>query len=89
MTGPAERSLFETYSQMASNISLLPIFNLPVNYFENYINEMNKVTIGEVVNAAVHNINFEELITVVVGNKKLVKDQLTKFDSFNNELEEI
>ncbi|MCB0747272.1 MAG: insulinase family protein, partial [Ignavibacteriae bacterium] len=82
-------SLFETYTQMASNISLLPIFNLPVNYFENYITEINKVTIDEVANAAKHNINFEELITVIVGNKKLVKEQLTKFDSFNTELKEI
>ncbi|MCB9247127.1 MAG: insulinase family protein [Ignavibacteriales bacterium] len=82
-------SLFETYTQMASNISLLPIFNLPVNYFENYITEINKVTIDEVANAGKHNINFEELITVIVGNKKLVKEQLTKFDSFNIGLEEI
>ncbi len=78
-------SLFETYTQIASNISLLPIFNLPLNYFEDFNNKIKKVSKDEILIAAKENIIFEELIIVVVGDKKNTEKQLLKFDSFEIE----
>jgi len=75
-------ALFETYSQLASNLSLIPIFDLSKNYFDNYITNISKVTIEEVKKAAVENILLDNLAIVIVGDKTKVLNQLTEFSSF-------
>jgi zinc protease len=72
-------SLFETYSQVAANISLLPIFNLQDDYFENYISNLNSVNLGEVSKAANDAILLDEMVVIVLGNKSIIKDTLNKF----------
>ncbi len=72
-------SLFETYSQVAANISLLPIFNLQDDYFENYISNLNSVNLGEVSKAANDAILLDEMVIIVLGNKSIIKDTLNKF----------
>lgn len=79
-------SLFETYTQIASNIAILPIFNLPVNYFQDFIDKIKNVTENEVLNAAKENIILDELLIVIAGNKESIEKQLTKFDSFDIEI---
>lgn len=71
-------SLFETYSQVAANISLLQIFNLNDEYFTNYISKMEEVTTQDVIEAANTNILSDNLIIVVVGNEKIIGNNLTK-----------
>ncbi|MBK7981446.1 MAG: insulinase family protein [Ignavibacteriae bacterium] len=78
-------SMFETYSQIASNISLIPLFDLPENYFETYVDELDKVTIEDVLKAANDNIDFNKLLITVVGDENSVKDQLKQFDEFELE----
>ena len=75
-------ALFETYSQLASNLSLIPIFELDKNYFDNYTTNISKVTIEEVIKAANENILSDSLAIVVVGDKTKVLKQLSKFSSF-------
>jgi zinc protease len=77
-------SLFETYSQIASNISLLPIFELKKDYFSNYINNISIVTSSEIEDCAKESIQLENLVIVVVGNQKVLGDQLNKFAALNN-----
>lgn len=77
--------MFETYSQIASNISLIPLFDLPENYFETYVDELDKVTIEDVLKAANDNIDFNKLLITVVGDENSVKDQLKQFDEFELE----
>lgn len=72
-------SLFETYSQVAANISLLPIFNLQDDYFENYISNLNSVNLREVSKAANDAILLDEMVIIVLGNKSIIKDTLNKF----------
>lgn len=72
-------SLFETYSQVAANISLLPIFNLQDDYFENYISNLNSVNLREVSKAANDAILLDEMVVIVLGNKSIIKDTLNKF----------
>lgn len=77
-------SLFETYSQVATNISLLPIYNLEKKYFSNYINNINDVKLDDVVSAAQNSINLDNLVIVVVGSSKLLKDDLIRYSEANN-----
>ena len=77
-------SLFETYSQVATNISLLPIYNLNKSYFTKYMKNVGDVNLEDVESAAQKNIIIEDLVIIVVGNSKLVKDDLSKFASLNN-----
>ena len=72
-------SLFETYSQVASNVSLLPIFDLQEDYFQNYITNIKMVNLAEVSKAANENILMDEIVIVVLGNKNIIKDKLDKF----------
>ncbi|MCP5062920.1 MAG: insulinase family protein [Ignavibacteriae bacterium] len=75
-------SMFETYSQLASNASLLPIYGLEQDYFQNYINNISKCTLDDVMEAAKENILLDELVTVIVGDRAKIKDQIKGFDSF-------
>ena len=77
-------SLFETYSQIATNLSLLPIFKLEIDYFSNYINNISSTTAEEIEDCANKSIQLENLVIVVVGNQKVVGDQLNKFATLNN-----
>jgi len=75
-------SMFETYSQLAGNTSLIPIYKLELDYFQNYVSGIAKCTLDNVVKAAKNNINLDELVIVVVGNKKKIKEQIKYLDSF-------
>ncbi|MCW8848790.1 MAG: insulinase family protein [Melioribacteraceae bacterium] len=77
-------SLFETYSQIATNISLLPIFELDKDYFSKYVNNISKVTSEEIEQCAKDTIHLEKLVIVVVGNKKVIGKQLNNFAGLNN-----
>ncbi|PID61823.1 MAG: hypothetical protein CR986_02430 [Ignavibacteriae bacterium] len=77
-------ALFETYNQIAANVSSLPIFNLPDNYFVNYIDKINNVTLNNVEKASIDNILLDNLLIVVVGNKHVLKSSIELFAKENN-----
>ncbi len=70
---------FETYSQIATNLSGRAIFSLPSDYFNTYIDNINNVTAEEVNQAAINEILTEEALITVVGDKKKISEQLMKF----------
>jgi zinc protease len=72
---------FETFRQVASHIIGRVIYDLPDNYFEKYIQNINAVTIDEVNNAAKENIFVDSEMTVLVGDKDKLLEQL-KDDNF-------
>ncbi len=76
-------SRFETYLQIALNISSIVIHDLPKNFFNTYLQNITSVTIEEVLNAAKDNIFPEESVIVVVGDKNIVEDQLLKISEGN------
>jgi zinc protease len=78
-------ALFETYTQIASNITLLPIFNLPLNYFEDYIEKIEHVTKEDVLIAARENIILNELLVVIVGDKEKIRNQLNQINNYKVE----
>jgi len=69
-------SNFETYRQIAANISSKVIHNLPDNYFETYSNKINSLSLDDVNNIANNSIYPDELITVLVGDSKSIFSQL-------------
>lgn len=69
-------AMFETYGQIARNLTNMIIYSLPDDYFNNYINNIKKVELAEVEKAAVENIFPENLIILTVGDKKVILPQL-------------
>jgi zinc protease len=67
-------SHFESDSQVTANLSLLAIHDLPNDYFNKYIDNITKVSIDAVNQAAVNNIKMDEMSIVLVGDKnKLIE----------------
>jgi len=71
-------SLFETYSQVATNLSLIPIFNLNKNYFKDYVNKIENVSLTDIHRAADENILLDNLVVVIAGNRSIIEDDLNK-----------
>ena len=72
---------FETYRQVASHIIGRVIYDLPDDYFDRYVENINAVTINEVNKAATENIFPDSAMTVLVGDKDKLLKQL-KDDNF-------
>ncbi len=73
-------SMFETYSQIAGNLSMLPQFGLPDDYFNKYIENLEKVNLEEVITAAKNTLNEDEIITIIVGDNKIIDSQFKNYD---------
>lgn len=69
---------FETYRQIASNISSQIINNLPDDYFETYIERVNSVSLDDVNKTTTDSIHPAELITVLVGDSNKILGQINK-----------
>ena len=67
---------FETYRQIASGIAGKILFDLPDDYFQNYINNVNTVTKSEVNQAAIDFIQNGNLSIVLIGDKNILMDKL-------------
>ena len=67
---------FETYRQIASGVAGKILFNLPDDYFHNYIKNINSVTKTEVDQAAKEFIQNGSLSIVLIGDKNILKDKL-------------
>ena len=70
---------FETYSQVAGNLTGKEIFSLPEDYFNTYIDNVRNVSKNDVKEAAVKEILAEETLIAVVGDKSKIREQLKEF----------
>lgn len=73
---------FETYRQIVFNMAAKILFDLPDNYFEKYIQEINSVTKQEVETVAKDSIHNDRLVTLLIGDKNRLVDQLK--NNFDN-----
>lgn len=71
-------SNFETYRQIATNLTAFVIHSLPENYFNRYIENIESVSLKDVNEIAEKNIFPDELIIVAVGDKNKLKSQLNE-----------
>lgn len=72
-------SMFETYSQIARNLTSQIVYNLSEDYFDSYINKIENTTFEEIVSAAKNKIKLNKMVTLIVGNSS-VKEQLSPFE---------
>lgn len=69
-------SLFETYTQIAKNITPLIIHKLETNYYQDYIEKINSVNNEEILNAAKQNLHPNNLAIVAVGDRNKIYEQI-------------
>jgi zinc protease len=69
---------FETYRQIASGVAGKILYNLPDNYFDTYIQNVNSVLKTEVDKAAKEFIMNDKLSIVLIGNKNLLLPKLNE-----------
>ena len=67
---------FETYRQIASGVAGKILYNLPDNYFDTYIHNINSVSKDDVDKAAREFIMNDKLSIVLVGDKNLLMQKL-------------
>ncbi len=73
-------SMFETFSQIAKNITSLSLFELENSFFNTYLENLSNVSLASVQKAANKNILFERAQIVIVGNCKLLKSQFKDWE---------
>lgn len=74
-------SMFETFAHMARNITSQILYDLPDNYFDEYIKRIQNVSLSEVEAQAEKSIDKNSLTIVIVGNEKIkaeLKEKLNK-----------
>ena len=67
---------FETYRQIASGVAGKILYNLPDNYFDTYIHNINSVSKDDVDKAAREFIMKDKFSIVLVGDKNLLMQKL-------------
>jgi len=70
-------SNLETCSHLVSNLINKLLFNLPDDFFNSYIENINNVSLEDVNQTAIKNIHPKNSITILVGNRKELEKQLT------------
>jgi zinc protease len=69
-------SNFETFGQIAKNISLINLYDLPKDYFNTYIRRMSEQSLRSVSLAAENNIFPDKLTILILGSEKLLTNNL-------------
>lgn len=72
---------FETYSQIVSNFESKVIYNLPDDYFENYIGNISDVRLDELNTEAAKFIDTDNTSIILTGDEKIITSQI-KEDRF-------
>ncbi len=80
---------FETYSQISRNISSLFIYSLADNYFDDYIQNIEKTEVTSVLKAAQNNLFPDKCDIVIVGNKNIIGPEVKKLNEFELEMIEL
>ncbi len=76
-------SLFETYGQVAANLSTLALFDLEIDYYNKYIENMKSVSVESVNKVAREKFHAEDLILTVVGDRKVLEKELSALEHFD------
>ena len=69
-------AMFETYSQIANNLTSLVHYSLGENYLNNYIRNIENCTKHEIDDVAQQKIVSENLIYLIVGDREKIMPQL-------------
>ncbi len=76
-------SNFETNKQITSNLISKYVFSLPDDYFNNYIDKIENVNLGDINIAAKENISVDNLVILIVGDKNKIANELSQLQLGN------
>ena len=71
---------YETTAAIASALATLVIYGLPGAYYDTYRENIRRVTVDDVLQAAQAHLHPSELQTVVVGDAKVIRESLAELD---------
>lgn len=71
---------FQTAAEIAGQIDEMVMYNLPENYFGNFVQNILKVTNADVTSAAKKFVVPEQMIVVVVGDRAKVEEGIKKLN---------
>lgn len=69
---------FETPAQIAGALQNIVLYKLPENYYETYLQNIDKVSLAEVRQASKKYLDSSKMAVVVVGDLKIVRDGIEK-----------
>lgn len=75
---------FETSSQIADRLSDVVLYDLPDNYFNDYIWRVSAVTLDDVVRVAEKHLDPSRMVILVVGDRRLIEDPLRSLDGLGS-----
>ena len=77
---------FETVDQIAGQLASSVVYNLPENYFADYISRINAVTLADVNRVANKYLTPDKLAIVVVGDRKTIEPGLKEIEGLGNSI---
>ncbi|HEX7077499.1 MAG TPA: pitrilysin family protein [Candidatus Eisenbacteria bacterium] len=69
---------FETTGSTAGTLAQIYLFDLPLDYYQTLPGRVNAITKDDVLQAAQKHLTPDQMVVVVVGDKKVVEPQLSK-----------
>ena len=69
---------FETPGQIAAQLANAVLYKLPDNYFDTYIQNVEKVTVEDVKRVAENYLNPDQMLIVIVGDVTTIRSGLEK-----------
>jgi zinc protease len=69
---------YETTAAIASALATLVIYDLPADYYESYRKDIRGVSADAVLKAARSHLHPDELLTVVVGDARVIRDSVSE-----------
>ncbi len=69
---------FETPAQIAGALQNIVLYNLPEDYYETYLQNINKVTLQDVQKVSKKYLDTSKMAVVVVGDLKVIRDPVEK-----------
>ena len=77
---------FETPFQIAGRLTDVVLHGLPDDYFNNYTQRVNAVTLADVTRAAQRYLDPSRVAIVVVGDRKAIEEKLRTIDGLGASL---
>ena len=67
---------FETTGDLTARLQEMIVYNLPMDYFPNYVSNLRAVTAGDVARVARKYIRPEQVAVVIVGDRKVIEPDI-------------
>jgi zinc protease len=72
---------FETSSQVAGGLQSIVLYGLPDDYFNNYLQNIEKVSLQDVQNASQKYLDISKMAVLVVGDVAKIKDSIAALNA--------